>query len=82
MVWIRVQVTGQQAAQLRKRAAEEATSLSEIVRRSIELYLKMSGAVADRERRQRALRASGRFRSGKRGVSERHDKYLAEAYSQ
>jgi hypothetical protein len=81
MVRTQVQITEQQAAQLRKRAADEGTSLAEIVRRSIELYLRASGAVADRERRQRALRASGRFRSGKRDLSERHDKYLAEAYA-
>ena len=81
MVRTQVQITEQQAAQLRKRAADEGTSLAEIVRRSIEVYLKASGAVADRERRQRALRASGRFRSGKRDLSERHDKYLAETYA-
>jgi hypothetical protein len=80
MVRTQVQITQKQAASLKKRAAEEDVSQSEIVRRSIELYLRNSGTVADQERRERALRVLGRFRSGKRDVGERHDKYLAEVY--
>lgn len=81
MVRTQVQITEQQAVLLRRRAAEEGTSQAEIVRRSIELYLRASGTVADQERRQRALSASGRFRSGKRDLAERHDKYLAQVYA-
>ena len=33
------------------------------------------------ERRQRALAAAGRFRSGKSDISINHDKYLEDAYS-
>ena len=80
MVRTQVQITEKQAASLKRLAAEEDVSQAEIVRRSIELYLRGRGAVADQERRERALRASGRFRSGKRDVGERHDKYLADAY--
>jgi len=80
MVRTQVQLTEKQAESLKKRAAQEGASQAEIVRRSIEFYLRAGGAVADEERRQRALRASGRFRSGKRDLGERHDRYLAEAY--
>jgi predicted DNA-binding protein len=34
------------------------------------------------ERRQRALAAAGRFRSGKSDISINHDKYLEDAYSE
>lgn len=80
MARIQVQLTDKQAADLKKRAVEEGVSQAEIVRRSIEFYLRAGRGASDEERRQRALRASGRFRSGKRNLSERHDKYLAEAY--
>ena len=55
MVRTQVQITEKQAASLKKRAAKEDVSQAEIVRRSIELYLRNSGAVADQERRERAL---------------------------
>lgn len=80
MVRTQVQLTEKQAESLRKRAAEEDVSQAEIVRRGIELYLQESGVVGEEERRERALRALGRFHSGKRDVGERHDRYLAEAY--
>ena len=80
MVRTQVQLTENQAASLKRRAAQEGASQAEIVRRSIEFYLRAGGAVADGERRQRALRVSGRFRSGKRDLSEGHDKYLAAVY--
>jgi len=32
------------------------------------------------ERRARALEAGGRFRSGKKDVSSKHDGYLADVY--
>jgi hypothetical protein len=35
----------------------------------------------DERRRQRALEAVGRFRSGRRDVSRRHDAHLAELFS-
>lgn len=81
MVRTQIQITEKQAASLKRRAAEEDVSQAEIVRRSIELYLRRTGAAADRERRERALHALGRFASGKRDVGERHDRYLVEAYS-
>ncbi len=80
MVRTQIQLTEKQAASLKRRAAEEGVSLAEIVRRSVELYLKAGGVLADRERRQRALSVIGRFRSDRRDISRRHDKYLAEAY--
>lgn len=82
MVRTQVQLTEQQAARLKKRAAEEGVSLAEIVRRGAELYLQTGGTISDQERRERAIRAIGRFRSDKRDLGERHDKYLAEVYAE
>jgi ABC-type cobalamin/Fe3+-siderophores transport system ATPase subunit len=80
MVRTQIQLTEKQAVLLQQQAAEEGTSVAELIRRGVDLYLQSCGSVSDEERRHRALRAAGRFASGKRDLSERHDDYLAEAY--
>jgi len=80
MVRTQVQLTEKQAALLRKRAAEQGISLAEMIRRGMDLYLRMTVTASDEERRQRALQAAGRFSSGRGDLAERHDKYLSKAY--
>lgn len=80
MVRTQIQLTEKQASLLQQHAAEERTSVAELIRRGVDLYLQSRGSVSDEERRQRALRAAGRFASGKGDLSEKHDAYLAEAY--
>lgn len=81
MVRTRVQLTEQQAARLKERAAQEGVSLAEILRRGAELYLQAGGTVGEQERKDRAIGVLGRFRSGKKDLGEHHDKYLAEVYA-
>ncbi len=81
MVRTQVQLTEKQAASLKRRAAEQGVSLAEIVRRSVELYLRSGGAATEPERRERAIRAIGCLHSGQRDLGRRHDKYLAEAFA-
>lgn len=80
MVRTQIQLSEKQAALLRKRAAEQGLSLAEVVRRSVDLYLRTNGTVDDEERRRRALKAAGRFSSGRGDLAERHDEYLTKAY--
>jgi hypothetical protein len=81
MVRTQIQLTDEQAARLRERAAAEGVPLAEIVRRGLEMYLANGGTVSMAERRRRALEAVGRF-SGPGDLSERHDDYLEEAYGE
>jgi hypothetical protein len=79
MVRTQIQLTEEQAAKLKKMAADRHVSLAELIRQGVEIVLR-SGAVSEEEKRERAVAAAGRFRSGEHDVSSRHDEYLAEAY--
>ncbi len=82
MVRTQIQLTEDQAAKLKERAAAEGVPLAEIVRRGLEMYLADSTHVGLEEQRRRALEFVGKFESGVSDLSERHDDYLAEAYGQ
>jgi Arc/MetJ-type ribon-helix-helix transcriptional regulator len=80
MVRTQVQLTEEQAALIKQLAAERDVSMSEIIRIGMTDFLTASGAITRAERIRRALAVTGRFRSDKTDVSERHDAYLSEAY--
>jgi hypothetical protein len=78
MVRTQVQLTDEQAEALRRRARRENVSMAELVRRAIDAFTR-TGPPSPREVRNRAMRAAGRFASGVRDTSSRHDEALAEA---
>lgn len=82
MVRTQIQLDEKQAEALKRIAAAQKVSMAEIIRRGVDLYLKTSLSISDDERRQRAIRASGKFRSGKGDLAKNHDAYLAEAYAE
>ncbi len=80
MVSAHVRLTEGQMASLRELAVKREVSVSELVRQGVDAVLRSASGVSDEERRRRAMRAAGRFRSGLGDLSERHDDYLAEAF--
>jgi 16S rRNA U516 pseudouridylate synthase RsuA-like enzyme len=76
-----VQLTEEQARQLRRLAAERGVSVAQLIRESVEALLERSAVSRDQELRRRAMAAAGRFRSGQRDIAARHDDYLVEAYA-
>jgi hypothetical protein len=79
MVRTQIQLTEEQARRLKHLAASQGRSMADLVRSSVDVLLAGAGA-ADRESsRARALAVSGRFRSGLRDLSARHDRYFAES---
>jgi hypothetical protein len=78
MVRTQIQLTQEQAAALKRLAAERGVSMAALIRDAVE------GVVAegtDRERRkQRALAAVGKFHDTSRDVAAEHDRYLEDAY--
>jgi hypothetical protein len=77
MVRAEVQFTDEQIHALRLLSAQQKKSMEDLVRESVDMLL--------REQRrtsvvQRALKAAGKFISGKRDISSNHDDYLAKAY--
>ncbi|MBI2843272.1 MAG: ribbon-helix-helix domain-containing protein [Armatimonadetes bacterium] len=75
-----IQITESQAEMLRERAREQGVSVSELVRRGIDMVLR--SGMSNTEIRRRAKKAVGYVYSGDTDVSVRHDDYLAEAYCQ
>jgi hypothetical protein len=54
--------------------------MADLIRASLDESLRSVPRASREERRKRALRAIGRFRSGPSDLSRRHDAYLAKAY--
>jgi len=54
--------------------------MAELIRQSVDLFLKQEDPGSREARLKRAAAAVGRFASGKRDVSVNHDRYLADAY--
>jgi hypothetical protein len=77
MVRTIVQLTEEQAAQLRTMAARDGVSVAALVRRGVDRVL----AEDDRLARLERLRAIVGKYSGPSDLAERHDDYLAEAYA-
>lgn len=80
MLRTQVQLTEAQLDAIRALAVREGTSVSEVVRRAVEAWVRYQPEVSRTEVRRRASAAAGRFSSGSVDGSARHDDYLAEAY--
>lgn len=80
MVRTQVQLPEEQLAVLRRMAAEEGVSVSELVRRGVAQLLESRRKPTREELWERALSVAGKYRSGKTDIGERHDDYLAEDF--
>ena len=82
MVKTQVQFTKEQLTELRRLAAEEGVSVSELVRRGVDHLLREKRGPDRKELMRRALEIAGKYDSGKTDIAQRHDDYLAEAYAE
>jgi peptide/nickel transport system permease protein len=80
MVRTQIQLTEEQARAVRKMARAEGVSVAEVIRRAIGKIMRAEKSIDEEERHKRALEIAGKFRSGKRNISRKHDVYLEEAY--
>lgn len=78
MVRTQIQLTEKQARRLKHLAASQGRSMADLIRTSVDAMLAQPEANDDEVRRSRALRAAGRFHSGVRDLSVRHDRHLAD----
>jgi hypothetical protein len=80
VVRTQIQLTEEQVKAIKKMAASRRVSGAALIRHAVDAMIK-SGVAADiEERRKRAIDIVGKFRSGKRDVSKRHDEYLAGTF--
>jgi hypothetical protein len=74
---IQIQLSEEQERAVRSRAARTGQSVAGIVRAAVDRFVASPAASSDK---QRILDVLGKYRSDARDVSEKHDRYLAEAF--
>ena len=79
MVRTQIQLTEEQVKALRKISTTSHMSVAELIRRAVDTMIKSRATVDPDERLKRALEVVGKFSSGKRDISRKHDAYLADA---
>jgi len=82
MLRTQIQITEEQARQLKQVAAREHKSMAEVIREGIDLVLQRQTGVNEKALRRRAIELAGKYRSGVTDLSEEHDRYLAEAWTE
>lgn len=80
MIRTQIQLTEKQAKMLKELAKAKNISVAELIRQGVDILLKNSTILDIGERKKRAIRAIGKFRSGIGDISENHDNYLGEAF--
>lgn len=79
MVRTQIQLTEEQVKVLKKLAISRHVSIAELIRRAVDTMIKTSTIIDPEERVKRARAIIGKFSSGKRDVSKKHDSYFAES---
>lgn len=80
MVRTQIQLTEDQARCLKALASARGVSMAELIRQSVDSFVKVAAGADPAERKKRAMAIAGRFRSGVRDLAKNHDRYLNEAY--
>jgi hypothetical protein len=80
MIRTQIQITEEQAASLRAMSAERRQPIAELIRMSIDSFLRKEVGISHERKRARAKSVAGRFASSFADVSAEHDRYLAEAF--
>ena len=80
MVRTQIQLTEDQAEALKRISASRHLSIAELIRRAIDMMIRTSALVDPEERLKRSMEIVGKFGSGRRDISKKHDVYLAETY--
>ena len=78
MIRTQIQITSEQAQQLKRIAAREGISVAELIRRSIDILLRANPHQNNEEIRKRALSVVGKL-EGPTDMSSNHDGYFEKA---
>lgn len=80
MVRTQIQLTTEQARDLKKMALSRRASVSKLIRKAVDDLIKSNTGADVEELKKRALEVVGKYHSGKKEISRKHDDYLAEAF--
>lgn len=78
MVRTQIQLTESQTKILRELALKQGISVAELIRKSVDNYLKQLDGGDKKELVERAKEATGKYHTGLKDLAESHDQYLAE----
>ncbi len=81
MIRAQIELTEKQSRALKKIAARKGVSFSKLMRQYVDRILSLERISKNDKIRQRAIAAAGCVHSGTGDLSEKHDDYLAEAFS-
>ncbi|MEI8132596.1 MAG: CopG family transcriptional regulator [Leptolinea sp.] len=81
MIRTQIQLTPEQARDLKRMAAKEKKSISKLIRLSIDAMIHSKGMFSQNDLRQRAIAVAGQLR-GPETLAANHDDFLSEAYGQ
>ncbi|MFO7624184.1 MAG: CopG family transcriptional regulator [Anaerolineales bacterium] len=81
MIRTQIQLTPDQVRWLKQKAADENTSMAEVIRKSLDIVMHINGPINLVDQRQKAKQVIGAL-SGPRDFAENHDQYLSDAYQQ
>lgn len=73
-----IKLSEAQKSALEELAKMRNVSIADLIREGVDILLRFSAIPNTVEQKQRALPAAGRFRSGLRDLSKRHDNYYSE----
>ena len=81
MVRTQIRLTEEQASKIKRIAGARGVSIAEVIRDAVNQVINPACEAGSEDRRTRALKIVGMFRSGKKDVSEKHDQYLVNSTS-
>lgn len=81
MIRTQIQLTEDQARQLKEIAYEKNISMAELIRRQVDELITQNRGKIRQHQIEQAKEACGKYSSGKKDVSIHHDAYLSEDYS-
>ncbi|HLE15995.1 MAG TPA: ribbon-helix-helix domain-containing protein [Anaerolineales bacterium] len=79
MIRTQIQLTEEQAKTLKKIASRRGKSVAELIRISVDEWIRSSAFVDPDEQRQRAIAAAGKLSGGPADLSAKHDQYFVES---
>lgn len=82
MVRTQIQLTEQQARELKRLAAAQGLSMAELIRQSVDQFIQSSAEPTGQEKILKLKELAGKYTTGIPDLAENHDDYLDDIYGE